>query len=497
MAVYRTHSAETGSTCDAGSGSVQRPAAGRTNDPHSELRLVAGMDLGSTGMKILVTDEVGEEIVGEQVATPWRPGPGGASEMDATELISAVLLLIDKASRHLAAITDAPIEAIAVSGMGETGMLINADGEPAAPAFAWFDPRGANQAAAFPAIIRAEFSGRTGLPLGAQVSVAKLAYLRDEGLQLAGLRWLNLPEFVAAALGGRVALEHSLISRTGLIDQDTGEPWPAMLDLLDVDAEFLPERVGAGTHLGRASRPLPPNVSDAILTVAGHDHLVAAEASGSLSAGHYHVSMGTAEVLLRVLDAPLGFEARARLAEHLINAVRHVVPGKHVLVAGVKTGLLLRRMLQAVGIRDRAGRDRLDDAVAALPYQGALAAGGIEIAGARNDDGVLRLTVRTDDVSPEEIFGAVLRHTNNEIATLIQAMDNELPPARTATLTGGWAGMASVQRARARVLPQMSVSTRDQETAYGAARVAARLLAAAGQRSTPTTSSQTQIGTDQ
>ena len=46
--------------------------------------------------------------------------------------------------------------------------------------------------------------------------------------------------------------------------------------------------------------------------------------------------MGTAEVLLRVIDAPLGCAARARLAEHLINEVRHVVPGKHVLVAGTE-----------------------------------------------------------------------------------------------------------------------------------------------------------------
>ena len=40
----------------------------------------------------------------------------------------------------------------------------------------------------------------------------------------------------------------------------------------------------------------------------------------------YHVSMGTAEVLLRVLDGPIPFAARARLADYLINSVRHVVP---------------------------------------------------------------------------------------------------------------------------------------------------------------------------
>ena len=187
--------------------------------------LVAGLDLGSTGMKILVTDEDGQEVITEQVKTPWRLGPYGATELDATALLVSVGHLIDAAAHRAAALTDAPIGAIGISGMGESGMLIDPDGQAVAPAFAWFDARGAEQAAAFPWDIRAEFAGRTGLPLGAQVTVAKLAYFRDHGLRLPGLRWLNLPEFVAMSLGGDTLLEQSLVSRTGLIDQNSGQPW--------------------------------------------------------------------------------------------------------------------------------------------------------------------------------------------------------------------------------------------------------------------------------
>jgi sugar (pentulose or hexulose) kinase len=436
-------------------------------------RLVAGIDLGSTSLKMLVTDDAGVEVGAAAVPTPWRSGPGGSTEITAEALLGAVRTLIEAGARDVAA----PIEAVAIAGMAETGMVIDASGAAVAPGMAWFDPRGGDHAAAFPPAVRAEFAGRTGLPLGAQVSVAKLAYLRGQGLELAGRRWLNLPEFVAAALGGRTALEVSLTSRTGLLDQDTGRPWPRMLDVLGVDETFLPPLVDAGTPFGEVCPDaVPDTMAGALLTVAGHDHLVAAEATGGLPADHYHVSLGTAEVLLRVIDAPLGFEARRRLADCLINEVRHVVPGKHVLVAGVKTGLLLRRVLQAAGVHDRAGRDALDAAVMALPYEGALPADAIEVTGARNDDGVLKLALRTDGVSPAEVFGAVLRHSNDEIALLIEAMDRELPPAVTATLTGGWAGMAAVRRARAQVLPLSAATARDQETAYGATRAAVRLL---------------------
>ena len=70
----------------------------------------------------------------------------------------------------------------------------------------------------------------------------------------------------------------------------------------------------------------------------------------------------------------------------------------------------------------------------------------------------------------------MLRHGNDEIQLLIDAMDREIPPARSSLLTGGWAGMASVQRARSAVLPGLIVSDRDQDTAYGAALFALGLL---------------------
>jgi sugar (pentulose or hexulose) kinase len=309
------------------------------------------------------------------------------------------------------------------------------------------------------------------------VSLAKLLHLRENGLDLRELRWFNLPEYVAASMGASAVSEYSLTSRTGLLDQDTGEPWKEMLDHLGVSGDFLPPLADAGTDLGAASATwLPAPFIGARVTVAGHDHLVSAISGGVIPKDRYHVSMGTAEVLLRVLDGPISFAAREQLAGHLINSVRHVVPGQYVVVAGVKTGLLMRRTLQLCGITDRRGRDQLDDVAHALSLEGDLAPDAVEVHGARNDDGVLSLIVRSDGVSPAELFNAVLRHGNAEIALLLDAMKDVMPPARSTLLTGGWAGMRSVQRARSSVLPHVLVSNRDQETGYGAALFAARLL---------------------
>ena len=89
------------------------------------------------------------------------------------------------------------------------------------------------------------------------------------------------------------------------------------------------------------------------------------------------------------------------------------------------------------------------------------------------------VTVRADGVGPADVSRAALDHGNAELERLITAMEAEVPPGRSTLITGGWTGMRSVRAARARVFPALEVSDRSQDTAYGAAQLAARLLASA------------------
>lgn len=435
------------------------------------MTLVAGIDLGSTGLKVLIAEQDRQvhEVARAQVPTPWRTGAGGRTDLTADALVDALAALLAQAAERVGG---RRVCAVAIAGMGESGYLVDRSGAALAPAPAWFDPRGSEQLAAFPRDLAAQFPGRTGLPLGVQVSATKLLHLRDAGIALHGARFASLPEWAVHALGGELVAEHSLAGRTGLIDQDTGRPWPELLEHLGVDASLLPPLTASGTPAGTASAPwLPACFRGATLTVAGHDHLVAATAVDALASDRYHVSLGTAEVLTRTLDSPLTYAARERLGMRLINVVRHVVPDRWALVAGVKTGLLLRRALRLFGIADAAARDKLDAAV--MRIDGPLPA--LEVSGARNDDGALRLAVLADDVTPAAVFEAVLRHSNDELRVLIDAIDRELPPATSALLTGGWTSLRSVRRARSAILPDLQVSEREQDTAFGAALIAARL----------------------
>lgn len=438
---------------------------------------VVGIDMGSTSTKLLVATPDGRQVLVVSRRSPWTNLDHGRAEMPAECAIAVVRELAAEADECLDA--GYRILALGVSGMAEAGVLLDAQGTALAPIMAWFDPRGAEQILSTPDAFRAEFLGRTGLPVGPLASLSKLLHLRDEGIVLEGKTFLNVPEFIVHALGGPRVAEYSLVSRTGLIDQDDSTPWQAALDVLGVEESILGTLVSAGESVGALSdAEMPAGFRGAALTVAGHDHLVSAVAAGATHAGQLYDSMGTAEALVRVLDDTLPFDARERLAHAGINCVRHVIPGKYVLLAGTKSGLLMRRVLQLLGITDATGRAAIDAAALALPVVGTLADGGLEVAGAPNDDGVLKIVAQSDGLSPAELFAATLRHGNDVLAELMDVMDREVAPPTSTVLTGGWSSMASVVRSRSALLPEVTVSTHDEGTAYGAALFAAFAVSA-------------------
>jgi len=450
--------------------------------------VLLGIDVGSTNIKVVAASPDGAGLLQVDDSTPWVSLSHGRTEMTAESLIEVVAALLERCVTELDA-RYGPVEVtgIGVSGMAESGVLLEDAGQVAGPAMAWFDPRGGAEIAAAPIEFRREMLRRTGLPVNALATVSKLLHLRARGVDLRGRTWLNVPELVVHALGGRRVSELSLAARTGLLDQDDLAPWPAALELVGAEPDLLPARVRAGDVCGHAAavagvaglrRSLPAAVRGAALTVAGHDHLVAAAGGGVVEPGQLYLSMGTAEALVRVVEGSVSADVRARLAGEGINAVPHVVRDRTVLLAGTRSGLLLRRVLRLTGSSGRGALEELDRAVLALPPEGGAAAAAIEVDGARTHDGVLGLRISGDDLSPAVLFAAVLAHGTQACLDRLAVMDREVSPAVSTLASGGWTRMACVRQARSAVLPDVTFSSREEETAFGAALFAA--YAAAG-----------------
>jgi hypothetical protein len=210
-----------------------------------------------------------------------------------------------------------------------SGVLVDACGD-AAPVIAWFDHRGDHELSrqAGNSRVCRRFERTTGLRWSSQASIAKLLWLRTSGYQPGpASTWMSVPEWIVFALGGDPIREPSLASRTGLIDQGTGGVWPDALAVAGLSAQVLPDERPAGVRHGYVRRDgVASCAADAVLTVAGHDHPVAAIGVGAAGADELFNSSGTADVLARSIPGrwmrPSARTSSARLVHRAAQCCR-------------------------------------------------------------------------------------------------------------------------------------------------------------------------------
>jgi sugar (pentulose or hexulose) kinase len=360
------------------------------------------------------------------------------------------------------------VRAIGVTGLAESGVLLGAARRPVAPAIAWFDHRGTREldqlARQAPEFAEA-FPRTTGLPWSSQASLAKL-------LWLPAATWLSVPEWIVFALGGDPVREPSLASRTGLVDQDTGAPWPAALEAAGLSATILPAERLAGQPAGHLTHDdIPESASGAILTVAGHDHPVAAIGVGATGPDELFNSSGTADVLARSVPGTLSGAQRQAVVDAGWSVGRHVLPDTSLLLAGVSGGLLLRRVLAALGAEEEPARTALDHA--SLKTKDLPPGLSVTGDGRRQDDVVLRIQ---DGATPAAIWAAAVRYTATQASHLLADIEKVVGPHRRAVAAGGWTRMASVRAAKAAALAGLSFSPAVQPGVTGAALLATHAL---------------------
>ena len=193
-----------------------------------------------------------------------------AREVDPDALLAAVAQRRGRGDR--AARPRAAWPASASPAWPRPGCCSTPTGRVLHPPIAWHDARGMAEAQALARDLP-DFSERTGLPASALCSLAKLKHL---GIARRAARWLNVAEWIVHRLGGRQVSELSLSSRTGLLDLDRPRALRRRARL--GRPARRPARRGrsspAPTRGAATARPLP-GTAGAVLTVAGHDHVVA------------------------------------------------------------------------------------------------------------------------------------------------------------------------------------------------------------------------------
>lgn len=296
---------------------------------------IGGLDVGTTGCKLTVFDEKGNELGKSYRAYPVRRALGG-HEIDAQALIDSVFeVMAEVASAH------PDLGGIGVTSFGESFVLVDKDGRPLRPVMLYSDPRGAEECRTLSEKLgEDEIIRITGLRPHEMYSISKLMWLKKHEPEAfaAAERALLIEDYVVWSLTGAAQIDYSLASRTMAFDIG-GLCWSEKIfEAAGIDASLMSRPVPTGTVAGglteEAARRTGFSRELRVVSVS-HDQISAAVGAGAFDGSVAVDGSGTVECLTPIYDS---FPDTAVMAKGYFSAVPYVVPGKYVAYAFSYTG---------------------------------------------------------------------------------------------------------------------------------------------------------------
>jgi len=331
-----------------------------------------GIDVGTSGVKAAVFSAGGEMIASAyQEYDVSRPQPGQA-ELDAAAVWAQVKAVIRQAAAQ--ARRD-PVQALAVSSLGEAVVPVTRDRRILGASMLNFDPRGEE----FLGVLRQAWSDErlyrvNGNPWGNQYGLTKLMWIHKYQPELyERADWfLHWGGFVGFMLGGEAAVDYSLANRSLLFDLEREDWSRELLKVSRLDGAKLPRPVQAGTPLGEVTSALaeelglPPGVA---IAAGAHDQCANGLGCGVIREGQAMCGMGTYLCVMPVFSSPR--DAVKMLAGGL-NTEQHAAPGRYVSFIYNAGGSLLKWYRDTFAAWERQsaareGRDIYAELLAEMP----------------------------------------------------------------------------------------------------------------------------------
>ena len=256
------------------------------------MKLIAGLDVGTTGCKVTVFTSEGENLGREYRDYPTCRGTG-FEELDAAALAKGVR---DCYSAALARF--GRFEAIGVTSFGESFVLTDGSGTPLRPIMLCTDNRGAEEVAELSAKVGAErLAHITGVKPNETYSLGKLLWVRKHEPEVfARAKYAMLIEdFVIFQLTGERRIDHSLATRSMAFDFRRLAWSDEILSAAGIPAAMFSEPVPTGSVAGLTA--------DGVKVIAaGHDQVAAACGAGVFEPGAAVDGAGTCECVTPVFS---------------------------------------------------------------------------------------------------------------------------------------------------------------------------------------------------
>lgn len=309
--------------------------------------LVLGIDVGTTGVRVIAVDQTGHVVKQAHKALPFDVLPGGGTEQDPRDWWEAAVTCLREITGELGT---HQVQALGLTGQMHGSVFLDRQGRVIRPAILWNDQRTTMECRWLEDELGDPWIyAQTGNFPQTGYTLPKVLWLQNhEPDNYARLAHLLLPkDYVALRLTGRYATDASDASGTLLFDLWKEQWSEGICARTRIDPSWLPpihrssDVIGGVTAEAAAATGLEVGIP---VVAGGGDQAAAAMAGGVVDAGTGLLSLGTSGVVFVPLAAAPQRETDVLSNEaKTIQQFRHMPAGTwHMMGVMLNCGASLR-----------------------------------------------------------------------------------------------------------------------------------------------------------
>ncbi|MDT2808767.1 MULTISPECIES: FGGY-family carbohydrate kinase [Enterococcaceae] len=258
-----------------------------------------GLDLGTTGVKCTITDNMGQIISAAYQEYETLTPADGEYELDPEIVWQSTKKVISESNSFVRE----SILAVSVSSFGEAFVMVDKAGKPLMNTLLQTDSRGTDELDELINHISTEkIREKTGLNPAVTFAVPKIMWIKRNRPDVYRRTHLILlyGSYILYRLGGVSAIDYTLAARSLAFNVSNNEWDKDILEAANIDEKLLPTPHRLGTVVGDIDPNLAQELglnTDIKLVTGAHDQICVAIGSGAINEGDCTNGMGSVDNL--------------------------------------------------------------------------------------------------------------------------------------------------------------------------------------------------------
>lgn len=266
------------------------------------MKYVLGLDLGTSGLKGLLVNKLGEIVYTATASYPLLTPKRGYSEQNPDDWFSASKKVIKEIIKT---VPDAPRElsGISFSGQMHSLVLLDKDKKPLRNAILWNDVRTTKQCEYITETLGEDLNNITKNKALEGFTLPKMLWIQENEPEIweQAAHFLLPKDYLRYLFTGTLNMDYSDAAGTLLLDVTKSEWSDLILNKFDIDSSICPELVESTAQVGIVENELSKELGlevDVPVFAGGADNACGAIGSGIISSDKAMASIGTSGVFL-------------------------------------------------------------------------------------------------------------------------------------------------------------------------------------------------------